>query len=165
MTEYPTPERVGEMMELRAYMIELGLNPKDVTEIATTEAVTIDGKRWRFTLADGSMVIDDGPHESLTDEQRIAGAGAARELEEIWAQLHETPAFRPKEWEPAPAAGGPCKVSEEALFTDLGPVGPRMSEVRVPNGALELTCTCGWHKIVPVDQADALIAEHEGATT
>lgn len=98
MTQYPTPERVGEMMELRAYMIELGLNPKDVVEIATTEAMTIDGKRWRFTLADGSTVIDDGPYASLNDEQRHAGASAASDLEAIWAQLHETPAFRPKEW-------------------------------------------------------------------
>lgn len=57
------------------------------------------------------------------------------------------------------------EVSEEALFTDLGPVGPRMSEIRVPNGAVELDCTCGWHTIVPVDQADTTIAEHEGTTT
>jgi len=56
------------------------------------------------------------------------------------------------------------RVSEEALFTDLGPVGPRMFETRVPNGALELTCTCGWHTIVPVDQAEAAIAGHGGTT-
>lgn len=35
------------------------------------------------------------------------------------------------------------RVSEEALFTDLGPMGRRMVETRVPNGAMELTCTCG----------------------
>lgn len=55
------------------------------------------------------------------------------------------------------------RVSEEALSMDLGPSGSRMFNTRVPTGARELTCTCGWHTIVPEDQADAVIAEHEGA--
>lgn len=55
------------------------------------------------------------------------------------------------------------RVSEEALFMDLGPTGRRMVETRVPTGALELTCTCGWITTVPLDQADAVVAEHEGA--
>ncbi|MEU5157320.1 hypothetical protein [Glycomyces sp. NPDC021274] len=57
------------------------------------------------------------------------------------------------------------RVSWEALFVDMGPSGTRMFDTRVPTGACELTCTCDWSTIVPVDQVDAIIAEHEGQWT
>lgn len=58
------------------------------------------------------------------------------------------------------------RVRWEALFTDLEPsvYSPRPAYTRVPTGACELTCMCGWSCIVPAGQVDTAITEHEGTT-
>lgn len=104
MTDYPTPERVRRMMELRAYVMELGLDPNDVIEIAEVQDYSnATGTTFRITMRDGKVIQDDGPW-FLDPDQKEAALGAAERLEQIWAQLHEMPVFRPKEWASPTAA-------------------------------------------------------------
>lgn len=95
---YPDPQRVRYLMESRAYTIELGLNPRDVVEIRE-RIDTFD--RFEFVLTDGSVVKHPGP-EHLEPHQRQAIRAAGLDMEQIWDQLHDRPAVRPKEWPQMP---------------------------------------------------------------
>lgn len=98
MTDYPTPERVRYLMELRAYTVEVGLDPRDVVEIRE-QLDTFD--RFEFVLTDGGIVKHPGV-EHLEPHQRRAVRNAGQDIEQIWDQLHDSPAVRPKDWPQLP---------------------------------------------------------------
>jgi hypothetical protein len=87
-------------MESRAYAIELGLNPRDVAEIRE-RLDGLDFDRFEFVLTDGSVVKHPGV-EFLEPDQRRAIRTVGLEIEQIWEQLHDSPAVRPKDWPPMP---------------------------------------------------------------
>jgi hypothetical protein len=55
------------------------------------------------------------------------------------------------------------EVQWENLYMDMDPsvFSRPFATTRVPTGACELTCSCGWHELVPTDKVETAIAEHE----
>ncbi|MFG3340548.1 hypothetical protein [Glycomyces sp. NPDC048151] len=95
---YPTPERVRWLMELRAYIIELGLVPSSIIKI---REIQDRFERFEFTFTDGRTMTHPGP-EHLSPDQRRSITNAGRDIEQIWNQLHDVPGLRPKDWPPLP---------------------------------------------------------------
>lgn len=105
MAEYPSPKRVRQKAELRAYAVAVGLDPKEITEFMVEDNPPYAPK-MHFLSADGGKAVHEGLH-TLTEEQRAAVVKAGDEAEQLWRLIHEVPAFRPKEWETETDNEGP----------------------------------------------------------
>lgn len=94
MADFPTPERVRQMAEIRAYALAIDLDPNKIIEILTEDNPPYAPK-MHFVFADGSSTTHDGFH-ALTEEQRAAVTAAGDEIARLWAQLDKMPAFHPR---------------------------------------------------------------------